>query len=454
MSIRSLRAIRLLALALVFLAVVPVAWSQASPFTVKTSEKIDALLLLDALGSAHPQAGKYPMLDQVWMPQVEADAPAKAGYEAWKGHGIGLAYLFSDTGGETLADLIAALGKPEETLAAVEKSIDEPAYRRTFDLLKQNHAGLAAFLGLFAKGGWSEAWKKGAVDLLQPAAEAARAALSAVDAARWKSALAPFLGAAAADPVEVVVAAYSGSVSFRLKGARAAIPAAAVGNAPVLVTHEMCHRVDPAEETLAALRALAEQDPFYGTAHRRIRTELLEGEEEEYVLAAACHVGVSSGLLTRKEALRLIKFACSTGGMPPDKAGAPVAGIVFAELSKAPPAAGFDYSVFLKGLHSEGKIKAGAVAAAYDAALAEILGTAGVQLALREGRLIVVRAIVGFPAKDAGLADDDEILAINGVPVAGDLNKAMEQLAGGRGDERSLTVRRGDQTVEAKFRLK
>ncbi|MFH0803272.1 MAG: S41 family peptidase [bacterium] len=69
----------------------------------------------------------------------------------------------------------------------------------------------------------------------------------------------------------------------------------------------------------------------------------------------------------------------------------------------------------------------------------------GVELAIKDGRLLIVAAIQGTPAFKAGLRPGDEMVAIDGKNVRSlNFSKAMSLLDGAAGTPLSLTLRRGD----------
>lgn len=69
----------------------------------------------------------------------------------------------------------------------------------------------------------------------------------------------------------------------------------------------------------------------------------------------------------------------------------------------------------------------------------------GVQIAVREGKLVVVAPIEDTPAEKAGLQAEDEILEIDGVSTKGiTIDKAADKIRGEEGTSVNLTVKRKD----------
>lgn len=70
----------------------------------------------------------------------------------------------------------------------------------------------------------------------------------------------------------------------------------------------------------------------------------------------------------------------------------------------------------------------------------------GIQIATREGKLVVIAPIEDSPAEKAGLIADDEILEIDGVSTKGiTIDKAADKIRGEEGTTVTLLVKRKDQ---------
>lgn len=70
----------------------------------------------------------------------------------------------------------------------------------------------------------------------------------------------------------------------------------------------------------------------------------------------------------------------------------------------------------------------------------------GVQIAVREGKLVVVAPIEDTPAEKAGLQAEDEILEIDGASTKGiTIDKAADEIRGEEGTTVNLTVKRKDE---------
>lgn len=70
----------------------------------------------------------------------------------------------------------------------------------------------------------------------------------------------------------------------------------------------------------------------------------------------------------------------------------------------------------------------------------------GVQIAVREGKLVVVAPIEDTPAEKAGLQAEDEILEIDGVSTKGiTIDKAADKIRGEEGTTVNLTIKRKDE---------
>jgi HSP20 family protein len=75
-------------------------------------------------------------------------------------------------------------------------------------------------------------------------------------------------------------------------------------------------------------------------------------------------------------------------------------------------------------------------------------GGVGLQIAKKEGTIVVVETVRGTPAQKAGVRPGDRIAEINGQPVGEDPNieEIVGKLRGEPGTEVALTVKRGDET--------
>jgi len=70
----------------------------------------------------------------------------------------------------------------------------------------------------------------------------------------------------------------------------------------------------------------------------------------------------------------------------------------------------------------------------------------GIQIGMKDGKLMVIAPIEDTPAEKAGLLADDEILAINGKSTKGiTVDKAAEQIRGEEGTQVTLVIKRKDQ---------
>lgn len=449
---------RALTLALLLVAALRPLNAQATGVPVRNSEKFEALLMVDVLGSTDPKQSDYPKLREILLPALESNAAAKEGLEAWKGQGNSLCYLFTDCGGESLTDVIAALTKGGELFVGMEKGIEDPTCKAACERLKTEGAKLVSFLQFLQTAGFAKIYTDAVQALLVPGNARVTELLAKVDSARLLTEVQRITGKTDSSAIECYHVNFAGLRSFPLKGNRVAIGYALRETAPYYLVHELCHRFDPSEGVIASVKALAEQDPFYAKAHKRIHADFNRGYEESLVQGAALHVCEVTGLLRHKQALRLLKFAYSVGdGMPSDHAGSPLAGILFASLTATPPADGFQYDAFIAKQFADGVLASGKIEAKYEEAIAEVLGIAGLTVELKDGRMQVAKVAAGFPAAEGGLQAGDEVVKVMDVevkPPVTDLLAVMDVLAGKRGDERTLSVKRGDQMVEVKFKLK
>jgi HSP20 family protein len=78
----------------------------------------------------------------------------------------------------------------------------------------------------------------------------------------------------------------------------------------------------------------------------------------------------------------------------------------------------------------------------------ESFGGVGLQIGKQEGEVVVVEALKGTPADEAGILAGDRIIEINGEPVGDnpDLADIVSKLRGDPGTEVTVTVKRGDET--------
>ena len=69
----------------------------------------------------------------------------------------------------------------------------------------------------------------------------------------------------------------------------------------------------------------------------------------------------------------------------------------------------------------------------------------GIQIAVKDGKLMVIAPIEDTPAEKAGLLADDEILEIDGVSTKGiTVDKAADKIRGKEGTQVTLLVKRKD----------
>jgi carboxyl-terminal processing protease len=74
----------------------------------------------------------------------------------------------------------------------------------------------------------------------------------------------------------------------------------------------------------------------------------------------------------------------------------------------------------------------------------------GIQIGVRDGKLMVIAPIEGTPAEKAGLLADDEILEIDGVSTKGiTVDKAADKIRGKEGTQVTLLIKRKDNSPQS-----
>lgn len=107
-------------------------------------------------------------------------------------------------------------------------------------------------------------------------------------------------------------------------------------------------------------------------------------------------------------------------------------------------AAGDPYTVFMTAEENR----------AFQASLSGDVGAGiGVEMGLRDGKLLILRTLPDNPAIRAGIQKLDEVIAVNGESVEGkDADFAAAKVRGSAGSEVTITVRRGEKELD--FTLK
>jgi carboxyl-terminal processing protease len=107
-------------------------------------------------------------------------------------------------------------------------------------------------------------------------------------------------------------------------------------------------------------------------------------------------------------------------------------------------AAGDPYTVFMTAEENR----------AFQASLSGDVGAGiGVEIGVRDGRVLILRTLPDNPAVRAGVQKLDEVIAVNGESVEGkDADFVAAKVRGGAGSEVTITVRRAEKTLD--FTLK
>lgn len=76
----------------------------------------------------------------------------------------------------------------------------------------------------------------------------------------------------------------------------------------------------------------------------------------------------------------------------------------------------------------------------------------GIQISVRDNKLVVMATIEDTPAQKAGLQPKDQIIRINGLETAGmSVEEAADRIRGEKGTYVTLTVKRGEQSLEKRI---
>lgn len=420
-------------------------------FRVRYAEALDAATLLNAVSDEHLFNRTWTALRAEWQPRFLQDPTMKGSFLRWRGRGIQLAYLLSALPDLSLGAVIDRLADPALVHADLEAWMDEPAYRPVRADLEEHPQEVRGLLCWLRDQGFpAMRQRRYGLELARTRAEV-DALLSSLDQPRFRSLLETLSGYHAPEGVmDVRVLAFSRPLAFQLAGP-------AVGwarndaHGPWLLAHELLHKYDPSPATLAALEALAAEDPYYKVAFHRICVEHHEGREEELVEAAALAMMEMLGLWSRPRILRRLKTQYWSDAV--GQGGAPVAAIVWDALVRTEVRPGlFRYDTFLQGLFQNGVLRAGEVEERFKEVIRPVGGLLGLQIAADPRGAVILKVWDGYPAAAAGLAVGDLVTRANGTGLAGlDLEGMLDALSGPPGASMRLVLDRG---VEATCTLK
>jgi len=424
---------------------------------LRTSEKMEALTFLNSISDDTVLSEKYQDVKKEWRSLFTADSIAQNSLKIWMGRGISLSYLFSTVCGNQLSDIIKALGNPDQTFRQMENEFDEPAYKEAFEYLKKYYEELLIYLKFLQQNNFVDFWHKKYSDPLQTAIEKSQQILDRIDTNKLKEMLILFLNKhnyLEISEINIYITAFSGFYGYQLMGLNIGISSDVVENLPFLLSHELCHKFNPSQEILDAQTNLAESDDYYKNSFNRIYHTYREGQEEEYVYAAGLYISVMSNLMTRKGALRKIKFAYYNPQNIGD-AGVPLSAIIYEKLLQTPIDSNFDYNRFINNLYKNKDISAGNIQEKYEKIMSDIAGIAGMKIEIQDGNTIVTRLFEGYPAYEAGLKVGDKITKIASTTLKNkSLDEVLDLLAGPKGEKKTIMVERDEIVLNYKFCLK
>lgn len=414
-------------------------------FVVDYSEKLDAATFLNAISDNPRFRRDYLALQDEWRAKIDQEPAVTAAFERWGGRGIQLAYLLSAIPENDLAGTLKRFEDPGSLLAQIEQGLDEPAYAPVFAELKARPEDVRVWLEFLARSGFLE-MRQGRLGALAETRQRLGDKLAGLDAAAFVELLQLFSGRPVPErALRLYVLEYSRPFSFQLSGV-------AVGwstdkdSFGWLLAHEYLHKYNPSPRTLAAERVLFDKDPFYRESSERIHGEFEAGKEEEIVEGAARYAAEKLGLATQTRNLRELKFlylSPKTG-----RSGGFLSALLYDELRRSPPGAGFDYDAFVAGLLESLAAEPGSLGARYRAILAPVSGTAGMVLETDPLGARVKSLLPKLAAARAGLRAGDLVTAIDGAALAGKTREdALDLLAGPPATKHQLAVQRADKSV-------
>ena len=413
---------------------------QAQPFTlrIQSSLKYDFCSFLNAISDDPVFSRGYEDQKQAWLPAIRNNPAAWQSFKIWQGHGIPLAYLLS-VSSEPWPQVIAELRNPEHFDSEVEKSLDEPAYRKEFEFLKENRESLLSLMEYFQKAGFEQYWDGRIQGLLLQRIASFEKEMSMLNVPLLRRLIARF-SSDQTNPrgvlPEVYATYFSRPYNFTLtRGSICLRSDLDPSEAPAAVLHEWLHQFNPASDVLGLQEGIRRDNPFYRRAWGKIYEGGKEGREEEFVIAAELYISVLTGIRTEREALRYIKNTYR---------GLPLAGLIYDRLHSVYPAGlpvEFDYGHFLGDVLKSDVFTAASMQNAYLRLIGPVSGSAGMRLELSTQGPIVVQVFDGFPASLAGIEIGDVLVEANGSSLNGlPLPKVLDIVSGRPGDAIDLVV--------------
>ena len=440
------------------LTVFAVASDEGVTINLRTSEKMEALTFLNAISDDTLLSEPYKDVKNEWRTLFSTNPAAQNALNIWIGRGISLSYLLSTVCGDQLSDLIKALKNQEQTFHQIEKEFDEPAYKDALEYLKKHHEELLIYLNFLQRNNFIDLWHKEYLEPIHASIKKGQQILDRFDLNKFKEMLVLFQNNhsySEISEINIYITAFSGFYGYQLMGLNTGISSAVVEDLAFLLPHELCHKFNPSQENMSALINLAKRDEYYKNAFNRIYLTHKEGQEEEYVYAAGLYISVMSNLMTKRGALRKIKFAYHNPQNIKD-AGVPLAAIIYERLLRQDSIdSNFDYNRFISDLYKNGDINAGSIQKKYEKIISDIAGIAGMKIEIKDGSAVITRLFKGYPAYEVGLKAGDKILKINNTTLEGNsLDEVLDLLAGPKGEKEIIKVEREDTVLNFKFCLK
>ncbi len=427
----------------VYLSTLVSVHSQTLKVNIESSIGLESLLTLNAL--ANPADTTFSEDQKYWTKLIEERIDVKDAFDFWKGNGIGLSYLFSCFPGPRINDIIDLLEKKEDSFFhELEHRIAEQEYVEVFDKLKNNKESLLLYLKFLEQNNFSTYWREHHSVAVERAIVKTCEFADKLNVSDLQKSLSLF--GIQADTATIYVTYYSGNYGYSLLNNGIGISVQSSGEFPYLFPHEICHQYTIPDSLKDYFEKLHQENAFYSEAYNRIYKDFKEGREEELVIAAGLYVSYRSGLLTKYQCLRKIKFAFAD--QKTLNMGAPVAGIIFNELLlRGDSALQKGYSGFVGQLIDEGLFSSELIQQNYYKSIQSISGIAGMKLIEENGNQIIVDKVYqNYPASNEGIRKGDRILSVDN-KTPGNMDECLELLSGNKGDSKHLQISRDSQKM-------
>lgn len=418
------------------------ATAQEFSFQVKSSEKLEALLLLDLMDSS-----ALPTV-QFWE-KIKTEA-LESTIELWKGRGQSLVILLAWVEGDTLEELIRRLRAPELIFSGIE----EKKLGGDLDLayLKQYTGELILYLEALSKNKWGAFLQETYGELLQKSVASLQNVLGTIEPKSFLAQWQWIRGVEASLPrsLSVYLVASAPSLHFLVQD-RFIFSADLISEFSYYFPYELCQSVDFSSNNRTRIHSLISKDEAYRKAYTRITQQ--HPLEEEYRFAGALYLGLQSKLLTLREVIFYLKYAYPDSENPLET-GAPLAAVVFNKLMEAPLETYPSYDHFLDDIYYHRAVPLGYVIENAEVIWQEVAGISGILFVEKEKRIEIFQVLDGYFSVLTGLESGDVVVKIEEVSLEGKtLKEAKKLLSGHRGEEKSITVKRGNEMLTQRIYL-